>query len=182
MILCKYGHFSEQDTQQHCLECRRLNAKKHRKENPSEVRGLRRTYYESNKEVLKEKGRKYYRKNFRKTMLQNAQRRARKYGYPCTITEDDIIVPEFCPLLGLKLEVASKNRAAWPSLDKIQPELGYVPGNVWVISHRANFIKNDATVQELRTLLTNLEKYVSVRQELTIPFKIETPKESFLWQ
>lgn len=38
------------------------------------------------------------------------------------------------------------------SLDRIVPSLGYVPGNVAVISHRANRIKSDATADELRAV------------------------------
>jgi hypothetical protein len=37
-----------------------------------------------------------------------------------------------------------------PSLDKIDPKLGYVPGNIQVISHKANAMKWDATREELR--------------------------------
>lgn len=37
-----------------------------------------------------------------------------------------------------------------PSLDRIDPERGYVKGNVWIISYRANVIKNDATHEELK--------------------------------
>jgi len=36
--------------------------------------------------------------------------------------------------------------------------MGYVKGNVWVISHRANRIKNDATLLELEKLVTALKK------------------------
>ena len=37
-----------------------------------------------------------------------------------------------------------------PSLDRIIPELGYVPGNVQVISHQANTMKSNATLKELK--------------------------------
>lgn len=94
-------------------------------------------------------------------MVRDAQIRAKKNGLPCTIAEADIVVPEFCPLLGIKLERGkSKPGPSSPSLDKIRPELGYVPGNIWVISHRANMIKQDATVQELELLVANLKKKV----------------------
>ena len=39
------------------------------------------------------------------------------------------------------------------------PELGYIKGNVWVISNKANRIKNNATLEELRLLVKNLEDY-----------------------
>ena len=36
-----------------------------------------------------------------------------------------------------------------PSIDRLIPELGYIKGNVNVISLRANIIKNNATKDEL---------------------------------
>lgn len=85
-------------------------------------------------------------------MLANARHRAKERGQPCTIKESDIIVPALCPILGIPLEVQvgvlSHNS---PSLDRIDPHFGYVPGNVWVISHRANTMKNDARPDELIT-------------------------------
>jgi hypothetical protein len=39
---------------------------------------------------------------------------------------------------------------ASPELDRIVPSLGYVKGNVLVVSRRANRIKTDATVEELQ--------------------------------
>ena len=71
----------------------------------------------------------------------------------------DIVVPEFCPVLGLRLKISEEGR--WtdssPSLDRFIPSLGYVKGNVRVISWRANRIKCDATVEEVRALLAYME-------------------------
>lgn len=40
--------------------------------------------------------------------------------------------------------------AGSPSLDRISPELGYVPGNVRVISDKANRLKGSRNLTELR--------------------------------
>ena len=83
-------------------------------------------------------------------ILQRARRRAKQKGLLCTITLKDIKIPLRCPVLGILLErQGTKNRAAAPSLDRLRPHLGYVPGNVCVISYKANTIKNNATLEEL---------------------------------
>lgn len=90
-------------------------------------------------------------------MLNSAKGRAKKDGLPFALTEEDIIIPDICPLLKIPLfRGDGKPIANSPSLDRIIPHLGYVAGNVWVISYRANSIKNDATIVELETLTANL--------------------------
>jgi hypothetical protein len=37
-----------------------------------------------------------------------------------------------------------------PSIDRIDPARGYIKENIWVISHRANQIKSDASHEELK--------------------------------
>ena len=85
-------------------------------------------------------------------MILAARSRAKRHSVPFSITEADIVIPSHCPILGIPLVTASGKRGSTPnspSIDRIRPELGYVPGNVQVISHRANAIKNDATLAEL---------------------------------
>lgn len=77
--------------------------------------------------------------------------RARKNNIPFNLTIDDITYPEFCPILGIPL-LLDGNKDNYPSVDRIIPELGYVKGNIIVISYRANRIKNDATVVELEQI------------------------------
>jgi len=74
---------------------------------------------------------------------------------PFLLTESDIVIPETCPVLGIPLKLGAGDCS--PSLDRIIPDLGYVPGNVVVMSHRANTIKNNATLDELRTIAEWLE-------------------------
>jgi len=84
-------------------------------------------------------------------LLSAAKQRARRGGLPFDIDVTDIAMPERCPLLGIRLVPFGGRRTnATPSLDRIDPSAGYVKGNVWVISWRANRLKNDATFQELR--------------------------------
>ncbi len=85
-------------------------------------------------------------------------------GLPFTITVADVVVPDTCPLLGVALRLGTRyDRAASPSLDRIEPSLGYVPGNVWVISFRANAIKQDASLPELELLVRNLARRIQDR-------------------
>lgn len=50
--------------------------------------------------------------------------------------------------------------AASPSIDRIVPELGYVPGNIAIISWRANDLKKDATADEMRRIADWIDKSV----------------------
>jgi hypothetical protein len=97
------------------------------------------------------------------TMLSNARTRAKKAGRDCTIGLEHIEIPTHCPLLGIEIipGATRKQLDQAPSLDRIDSSLGYVPGNVWVISHRANRIKADATIEELELVLAGLKKRAS---------------------
>jgi hypothetical protein len=92
-------------------------------------------------------------------MLARARHRAKKNNLPFNIELSDIVIPKTCPLLDIELKSnTDKTSPNNPSLDKIIPELGYVKGNIWVVSLRANKLKNDASLQELQTLVENLQK------------------------
>jgi len=92
-----------------------------------------------------------------KSMLNYARARAKKKGLPFNIELDDVVIPDICPLLDIPLvldnELFADNS---PSLDRLIPSLGYVKGNVKVISVRANTIKNNATIDELMLLTERL--------------------------
>ena len=107
---------------------------------------------------------KWHLDNPEKSLLIAAKSRARLYGIPLSISVDDILIPKICPVLGIVLEFGKKKegkpRDGSPSLDRIKPELGYVKGNVRVISFKANTLKNNATVPELELVLEDLKRFL----------------------
>lgn len=95
-------------------------------------------------------------------MTYSAKQKAKKMNIPFNIEPADLIVPTHCPVLGIPLcfdhpPGGPKDDA--PSLDRIIPELGYVTGNVIVVSQRANRLKNDASLSEMRKILEFYEKH-----------------------
>lgn len=82
--------------------------------------------------------------------LKSIKSRAIAKGIPFDLDIEDIAFPSVCPVLGLKLsrERGGKTNAS-PSVDRIIPSLGYVKGNVQVISELANRMKADATPEQL---------------------------------
>lgn len=101
----------------------------------------------------KNKNRKRYLENSpQKRMIWAARKRAKERGLPFNITEDDIVIPNVCPYLGIELTTSADKygtRHTVCSLDRIVPELGYVKGNIEVISHQANTMKQAASKEEL---------------------------------
>lgn len=93
-------------------------------------------------------------------MWTRTKSRAHRNGVPFDLDVSDIRIPSICPILGLSIQPhqgRSGMHDASPSLDRIIPALGYVRGNVRVISGRANLLKSNATVEEMRAVLADLE-------------------------
>ena len=94
------------------------------------------------------------RKNFpEKYIFIGAKYRAKKKGIPFNITIEDIVIPKVCPVFNKPFVYGyGRVNEFSPSLDRIIPSKGYVKGNIIVISHRANMIKSNATINELEAL------------------------------
>ena len=144
---CKHGHISKRTVlNRSCCECR---AEHTRKSKP--------WLKESTKKVASE----YRKSNPIMGLMERARNRAKVKGIPFTIEYTDVVIPDVCPILGIPLfrNEGGKPSANSPSLDRVIPELGYVPGNICVISHRANTIKNDATAEELLAVIEYIRSF-----------------------
>jgi hypothetical protein len=95
------------------------------------------------------------------TMWHHCKRRAKRKDIPFDISVVDVVIPDICPLLDIPimrdLGYVDDNT---PSIDRIRGHLGYVKGNIWVISHKANRIKQDASLEELLLLCKNFQSLV----------------------
>jgi hypothetical protein len=82
-------------------------------------------------------------------MLNRKRGNASRAGIEFTITRTDLVIPELCPVLGIPLApVGARDFDAAPSIDRLVLAYGYVPGNVAVISNRANMLKGAGTAEE----------------------------------
>jgi hypothetical protein len=95
-----------------------------------------------------------------------AKNRAKKKNIEFSIKVTDIHIPERCPVLGIVLDkrwgnVIQNNSERFnkPSLDRINPTIGYTPSNIMVMSYRANIIKGDGFPDEHRKIAEFLKEH-----------------------
>jgi hypothetical protein len=124
--------------------------------NPEKEAARQRAYYAVNFD----KRRSYREINISSQLWKNAKQRSKKSGLPFNLTPADIVVPSHCPVLGIPLSMGSGHVSAGsPTIDRIIPLVGYVKGNIRIISHRANMLKSDCTDSEdLRKVIDYIEE------------------------
>ncbi len=101
-----------------------------------------------------------------KEAFYDARRRAKKKNLEFSIEKTDLIMPEHCPVFGIPIYCNRKNGSSYqtnnsPSVDRIDNNKGYTKDNIAVISWRANSIKGNATLEELKMLVKWLEEQQS---------------------
>ena len=90
----------------------------------------------------------HQKKNPKYYIVKHCSYRAVEKSLPCTITEDDVHIPDNCPLCKVQLEQGRENINTSPSADMYDPRLGYIPGNFWVICMDCNRRKQDMTGED----------------------------------
>lgn len=118
----------------------------------------RKARYDKNRDVLLERLVARRKADPAGYLYRTAKARAARKGVEFTIEQSDIVVPDLCPVFKLPFvysDGASNDMS--PSLDRKKNSLGYIPGNVVVISHKANRIKNNATLEEIQRMIRYLE-------------------------
>lgn len=169
---CIHGHSGERYVRNHvCVECHRADKKKAASQKPKGRPGRPRKYPEFVGPLKP--------KRITFTPLTAEERWiVRSKNKPKTIKSRRALSIEYyksllvthCPLLGIELTYDTYTGPIpqnYASLDKIDPTKGYVPGNVQILSFRANSLKADATVEELELLIKNWKTNLSNNQKAT---------------
>lgn len=121
------------------------------KKNPEAKREAGRRWLATHKEEHKAHSRRWKRENAARWLLSRARSNAKQRGRELTITEEEVealLAPGVCALTGLPFYGeewdACSSRDPWaPSLDRIDPTKGYVPGNVRAVCWIVNYMRGD---------------------------------------
>jgi hypothetical protein len=109
-------------------------------------------------EKAAENARLWRARNPKYMLLHSAKRRSKRDGIELSITQDNIPdIPEMCPIADIPLFVRNDGTQGpcenSPTLDRVNPKLGYLPNNIRVISHKGNRWKSDMTIENLERIL-----------------------------
>lgn len=108
---------------------------------------------EKHQQMMTLAGLRWRAQNPEKRLWHVARIRAKKFGREFSIEVSDVVIPAVCPVFGFPFTKEGEDRNRRPSLDRVDNSKGYIKGNVIVVSVRANKLKNDATIEELKKLV-----------------------------
>jgi hypothetical protein len=85
-----------------------------------------------------------------KRMFNRTKARATRLGKEFNLSLEDIVLPDVCPVFNKPFIYGDQD---WTySIDRINNNLGYVRGNIMIISNKANRIKGDSSLEDLEKL------------------------------
>ena len=97
-----------------------------------------------------------------KELVRRAKKRAKDKSLPFDVDAKDLLIVDICPILNIPLNWNGGPRTDnTPSLDKINPELGYIKSNCRIISNLANMMKSSATKEQLLNFSINITNYIN---------------------
>ena len=127
--------------------------KEYYKANADKIKEYKKEYRKANADKIKEDKKEYYKTNADECVLAAIKQRAKKKELPFDLELKDILGVTHCPVFGWELKRSSSGVSGGspnsPSVDRKIPELGYVKGNIQILSMKANTMKQDATPEEL---------------------------------
>lgn len=123
--------------------------------NKEKVKAYSKKWYQENREHClarqKESSKRWYSENWNKKLFYAAKHTAKSKNLEFNLCLEDIVIPDLCPIFGWKLTKIQgyPYRDTNASLDRKDSSRGYTKDNIWVISGKANYMKQDATEADL---------------------------------
>jgi hypothetical protein len=154
----KYALLSEEEK-----ERRRAVSKEYGRAHRQELNEWAKEYRKTNAEWSRA-AQKRARKKLKETKPEHliwmeTKKRAKKRDIPFDIEASDIVIPKFCPILKIELSFGNgRVHDSSPSLDRIVPEKGYVKGNCFIISSKANRMKQENTLETLELIINYIKE------------------------
>ena len=111
-----------------------------------------------------QRDRKYYQRHPSYLLHRNARRRSIERNIYFDLERSDIVIPTTCPILGIPMFPSVGKRGGGPSsptVDRIDPSKGYTKDNIHVISKRANGLKSDASMEEMKKICAWVNRYMN---------------------
>lgn len=97
-----------------------------------------------------------------RSKIVNIRAGAKKRGIDFSITEKDLSLDDDCPSCGVAYEsgIDAYSKGTARSVDRIDNDIGYVPGNVFIICRRCNTMKSNGTLEQLKSLVRWWENHL----------------------
>lgn len=143
-------------------EARRLYKREWAQKNKERLKLKKQEWLKNNTESRKQTTAKYRekvkplqeqkrRENYEWYIWNSLRSRSKRRGLEFNLEVSDIVIPEYCPYLKQPItRLVGEGRSDWnPSVDRVDPNKGYVKGNIEVMSDKANRMKNNASAEEL---------------------------------
>ena len=116
-------------------------------------------YKENNREKVQTYNKKWnidrLDKDPRAVLPTRARSNAKDKNLECTISKEDFILPlpTHCPILGIPIQFNKDERKENSiSIDRVDNSKGYVPGNIAIISSKANSNKGNLSIEDIKRL------------------------------
>ncbi len=145
----------------------RVKEREYRAKNKEKLFKQKQDYFKKNSAILVKKQKVYTETVKRERpityMLREIKKRAKQMGVAFDLKEEDLFMPTHCPILGIPLEFQEKQQSNnSPSIDRIDPNIGYVRGNCFIISMKANRMKQDHTIETIKKFITYMEGNIKI--------------------
>ncbi len=156
--MSRYASLSEEQKEKNRKRCS-LYSKKHRKRLNEWARKYRADHPEVERDAKKRARKKLKDESPERLIFFEVRKRARARGIQFNLEESDIRIPKLCPILGIELSFGvGRVHDASPSLDRVIPSLGYVKGNCFVISAKANRMKQENTLEDFLKIIQYIQE------------------------